>query len=276
MILVTGATGKVGQELVKELRAARAAFRVGARSPEKIAGMEAVPFDFDRPATFAGALQGVDSLFLLTSGGTDREAGLVEAAKKAGVRRLVKLSVWGAEDDAFVIGRAHRSVEQKIEASGLAWTFLRPNGFMQNYSTSSAGLIKAQGVFYDSSRDARYSVIDARDVGVVAAKALTEPGHEGKAYKLSGPEALSNTEIAEKISRASGRPVRHVDLPDGEYKKALVGFGIPEAYADAIVDLNRYYRTGAGAPVTADFERLVGRRPGNFDQFARDHASVWQ
>jgi uncharacterized protein YbjT (DUF2867 family) len=276
MILVTGATGKVGQELVKELKTARAPFRAGARSPDKVAGMDATLFDFDRPDTFSTALAGVDSLFLLTSGGTQREAGVVNAAKKAGVRRLVKLSVWGAEEDAFVIGRAHRSVEQKIESSGMAWTFLRPNGFMQNYSTSSAALIRTQGVFYDSTRDARYSVIDARDIGVVAAKVLTEPGHVGKAYKLSGPEALSNTEIAEKISRASGRPVRHIDLPDGDYKKSLVGFGIPEEYADAIVDLNVYYRSGAGAPVTPDFERLVGRKPGTFDQFARDNARVWQ
>jgi uncharacterized protein YbjT (DUF2867 family) len=276
VIFVTGATGKVGQELVKELKADRAPFRVGVRSPEKAAGMDAALFDFDRPETFAGALQGVDSLFLLTSGGTQREAVVVDAAKKAGVERLVKLSVWGAEEDAFVIGRAHRSVEQKIEASGMAWTFLRPNGFMQNYSTSGAALIKTQGVFYDSSRDARYSTIDARDIGVVAAKVLTEAGHDGKAYKLSGPEALSNTEIAEKLSRVIGKPVRHIDLPDSEYKKVLVGFGMPEAYADAIVDLNVYYRAGGGAPVTPDFERLVGRKPGNFDQFARDNAKVWQ
>jgi uncharacterized protein YbjT (DUF2867 family) len=276
VILVTGATGKIGQELVKELKAAGAAFRAGARNPAKVTGMNAVLFDFDRPETFAGALAGVDVLFLLTSGGTERETGAVDAAKKAGVRKVVKLSVWGAEEDAFIIGRLHRSVEQAIEASGMAWTFLRPNGFMQNYSTSSAGLIKSQGVIYDSTRDARYSVIDAHDVGVVAAKVLTEPGHEGKAYKLSGPEALSNTEIAEAISRAIGRPVRHVDLPDAEYKKALVGFGMPGAYADAIVDLNAYYRTGAGAPVTPDFERLTGRKPRNFDQFARDHVGVWK
>jgi uncharacterized protein YbjT (DUF2867 family) len=276
VILVTGATGKVGKELVKELKAARAPFRVGVRSPESAAGTDAALFDFDRPETFAGALQGVDSVFLLTSGGTAREARVVDAAKKAGVERLVKLSGWGAEEDAFVIGRAHRSVEQTVEGSGLAWTFLRPNGFMQNYSTSNAGLIKAQGVFYDSTHDSRYSTIDARDIGVAAAKVLTETGHDGKAYKLSGPEALSTTEIAEKISRVIGRAVRHVNLPDGEYKKALVGFGMPEAHADALVDLNVYYRTGAGAPVTPDFERLAGRKPGNFDQFARDNARVWQ
>ena len=276
MILVTGATGKVGRELVEELGAAGAPFRAGTRSPATVTVTNAVPSTSTGPRRSPERSQGVDSLFLLTSGGTERETGVVDAAKKAGVRQVVKLSVWGAEEDAFVIGRLHRSVEQAIEASGLAWTFLRPNGFMQNYSTSGAGLIKSQGVIYDSTHDARCSVIDAHDIGVVAARALTEPGHEGKAYKLSGPEALSNTEIAEKISRAVGRPVRHVDLPDDEYKKGLVGFGMPGTYADAIVDLNHYYRTGAAAPVTPDFERLVGRKPGTFDQFARDHAGVWK
>ncbi|MGH9367391.1 MAG: SDR family oxidoreductase [Thermoanaerobaculia bacterium] len=276
MILVTGATGTVGQELVKELKAARAPFRVGARSPEKVSTAEAVRLDFDRPETFAPALDGVDKLFLLTSGGTEREGAAVEAAKKAGVKHLVKLSVWGAEENAFLFGRAHRQIEQKIEASGIPYTFLRPNSFMQNFTTHHAPTIRSQGAFYPYGHDSRISVIDARDIAAVAARALTGEGHAGKAYKLSGPESLTNGQMAEKLSRAIGKLVRFVDLPDPEYKKALMGAGVPEGYADALADLSRYFATGAGAPVTPDYERVVGRKPATFDQFARDHASVWR
>lgn len=276
MILVTGATGKVGSALVERLEAAGGRFRVAARSPEKAAGKQAVLFDFDRPETFPSALAGIEKLFLLTSGGTQRETAAVAAAKKAGVERIVKLSVWGAEEDAFALGRLHRAVERDIEASGLDWTFLRPNSFMQNFSTSLAPTIKSQGAFYPYGHSARISVIDARDIGAVAAKALTEEGHSGKAYKLSGPESLTNQEMAEKLSRAIGRTVRFVDLPDDEYEKALVAAGVPAPYAAALVDLSRYYTTGAGAAVTPDFERVAGRRPISFDQFARDHARVWQ
>jgi len=275
MILVTGATGKVGRELVRELKAAGVPFRVGVRHPESH-GEGAVLFDFDRPETFPTALAGVDRLFLLTSGGTEREVAAVEAAKQARVSHVVKLSVWGAEEDACTIGRAHRAVEKAIEASGLPWTFLRPNGFMQNLSTYKRDGIRSQGVIADSTADSAWSIVDARDVGAVAAKALTERGHEGRAYKLSGPEALSQTQMAEKISEATGRTVRYVDLSDAAYRAAQVGFGVPQAWADALVDLNVYYRTGAGAPVTPDVAKILRRPPGTFDRFARDHSAVWQ
>ncbi|MEX0879327.1 MAG: SDR family oxidoreductase [Thermoanaerobaculia bacterium] len=277
MILVTGATGKVGQEVVKELQKRKAPFKVGARSPEKVAGMDAVPFDFDRPETFGAALAGVDSLFLLTPpGGTEREVAVVDAAKKARVKHLVKLSVWGADGEAFVFGRGHRAVERTIEASGLPWTFLRPNGFMQNFSTAHVAEIRNQGAFVLCGADGAYGIIDARDIGAVAAKVLTEPGHEGKAYTLSGPEALSNLQMAEKLSKAIGKPVKYVDMPEAEYKEMLVGFGMPEPFVDAFIDLQHYYHKGGGEPVTGDVEQLLGRKPGSFDKFAKDHAAVWK
>ena len=272
MILVTGSTGKIGRELVAELGRLGAPFRVGSRKP---GGGGGVLFDFDRPETFGPALAGVERMFLLTSGGTDREIAAVEAAKKAGVRRLVKLSVWGADEDAFTIGRAHRAVEREIERSGLAWTFLRPNGFMQNFTTYKAAAIRDRGVIADSTGDSRWSIVDARDVGAVAARALTQIGLEGRAYRLSGPEALSQPEMAARISQAIGKPVRYVDLPDAEYRKIQIDHGTPAAYADALVDLNVYYRSGAGAPVTPDVQKVLGRKPGNFDDFVRTHAKVW-
>jgi uncharacterized protein YbjT (DUF2867 family) len=117
--------------------------------------------------------------------------------------------------------------------------------------------------------------VDARDVGAVAARALTQNGHEGRAYSLSGPEALSQPEMAARISKAIGKPVRYVDLPDAEYRKIALDHGTPAAHADALVDLNVYYRSGAGAPVTPDIEMVLGRKPGNFDDFVRENAAVW-
>ncbi len=276
MILVTGSTGKVGKELVRKLQGAKARFRVGARSPQKVSGMEAVAFDLDRPDTFEPALAGIEKLFLLSSGGTEREGPAVDAAKKARVKHIVKLSVWGVETEALEFARHHRPIEKRIEASGIPWTFLRPNGFMQNYVVYFAGTIKAQGAFYLPDRDARISVIDVRDIAAVAAKALTENGHVGKAYTLSGPEALSNAEIAEKISRAIGKKVTDVDVSEEDYRKGVLAAGVPPAYAEALVDLQRFYVSGGGARVTPDFERVTGRKPISFDQFARDHASAWK
>jgi uncharacterized protein YbjT (DUF2867 family) len=276
MILVTGATGKVGRELVKELNAAGAAFRVGARDPGKVTGMDAVFFDYDRPETFEPALAGAEKFFLLTPDRNERELAAVETAKRAGVRHLVKLSVWGADEDAFAIGRAHRAVEKAVEASGIPHTFLRPNGLMQNFSTYRMETIRSQSAFFDACGEAKHSIVDARDVAAVAAKVLTGGSHAGKVYKLSGPEALSNAEMADSLSRAAGRTIRYVVLNDADYRKGLMDAGIPEIFADALVDLDAYYRSGAPSAVTPDVEKVLGRKPRSFHQFARDHAAVWQ
>lgn len=275
MILVTGATGRIGQEIVTRLRSMGVPFRSGLRSPEKARGYEAVAFDLDRPETFAAAVQGVDRLFLLSSGGTEREIPVVDAAKKAGVLHVVKLSVWGADGEAFAFGRDHRQVERHLESSGLAWTFLRPNGFMQNF-LAHAESIRSQGAFYQPGPDFRHSMIDVRDIASVAVRTLTEDGHAGKAYPLTGPEALSNVRVAEKISHAIGKPVAAVFVTEDQYRQALAGAGVPPPYAEKILDLTRSYRTGAFEEVTAWVERITGKRPTSFDDFARDHASAWK
>jgi uncharacterized protein YbjT (DUF2867 family) len=276
MILVTGATGTIGREVVAELRRLGAPFRVAVRSPEKAPGEQAVTFDFSRPETFGPALRGMETIFLLSPPGQNElEAPVIEAAKPAGVRRIVRLSVWGAEKEAFVFSLPHRAMEKRVEASGAAWTFLRPNGFMQNYLNMHAESIRTRGEFVLPAGDSRHSIIDARDVGAVAARLLTETGHAGRAYSLTGPEPLSNGQIAEKIGRALGKPVRYVDMPEAEYRKRMLGFGLPEPFVDGFIDLQRYYRTGAGEPVTGEVERILGRPPVSFDRFARDNAAAW-
>lgn len=281
MILVTGSTGKVGSELVKRLREEGTPFRAAFHSPEKAekgraSGLDTAVLDYARPETLPPALAGVERLFLLTPPGSTRlEAAVVEAAKKAGVRRIVKLSVWGAEDEAFFFAREHRAIERIVEASGIPFTFLRPNGFMQTYFMYGA-TIKTQSAFYLPDRDARWNLIDVRDVAAVAAKTLTERGHEGKAYELAGPEALSNSEIAEKLSRVLGRTVTYVDISDDQFRAALLGVGMPQTLAEGVVDLHHVIVSGAFASATPWVERITGSKPGTFDRFARDFAEAFR
>jgi uncharacterized protein YbjT (DUF2867 family) len=274
MILVTGATGTVGSEVVKALEGRGARFRAGYRTrPQNVPkGAEAVALDFDRPETLGPALRGVETVFLLSST-VAPEANAVREAAKAGVKRIVKLSVWEAGAPGFTFGAWHRGIEQAIEQSGLAWTFLRPNGFMQNVINYMGQTIKGQGAMYSSVGDARISHIDARDIGAVAARVLTEAGHEGKAYDLSGPAALSYGEMAATLSSVLGRKVQYVSVSDEDYKKAAMGAGTPEGYADALINLHRNYREGRFGRVAPDVQKLLGRAATSFEQFARDHAS---
>src|SRR6266508_2016335 len=281
MILVTGSTGKVGSELVKWLREEGTPFRGAFHSPEKAekgraSGLDTAVLDYARPETLPPALAGVERLFLLSPPGSTRlEAAVVEAAKKTAGSHIVKLSVWGAEDEAFFFASEHRAMDRVVEASGVPFTFLRPNGFMQTYLLYGA-TIKAQSAFYLPDRDARWNLIDARDVAAVAAKTLTEQGHEGKAYELAGPEALSNSEIAEKLSRVLGRTVTYVNITDDQFRAALLGVGMPQMLAEGVVDLHHVVVSGAFAAATPWVERITGSKPGTFDRFARDFAEVFR
>lgn len=275
MILITGAAGTVGSEVVKGLMAAGARVRVGYRNRKPDApGADAVPFDFDRPEMIAPALAGVEKVFLL-SNTVSPELNLVRAAKGAGVRHVVKLSVWRAHEEAYSFARWHRPVERELEASGLAWTFLRPNLFMQNTVNFMGETIRRDGAFYMPSGSVRVSQIDARDIAAVAVQALTRPGHEGSAYELSGPESLSFHEMATILTRVLGREIRYVEIPAGDYKKGAIATGVPEGYADALVDLfHRYYHETRekAAIVTPTVRELVGRQPARYEEFARDYA----
>jgi uncharacterized protein YbjT (DUF2867 family) len=273
MILVTGASGTVGSEVVKALVARKAPVRAGYRSrPKNVpAGVESVALDYDRPETIAPALRGVETLFLL-SNTVAPEVRVVDEARRAGVRRIVKLSVLGAPEGLFEFARWHRPVEQHIEASGLAWTHLRPNGFMQNMINYKGETIRSQSALYASVGDAAISHVDARDIGAAAAKVLAEDGHEGRAYDLTGGAALTYGQVADALSTALGRTIRYVPITPEQYRAAAVAAGTPERYADALVDLDRAYAQGVGSRVTADVKNLTGRDPISFDAFARDHA----
>lgn len=284
MILVTGAGGTVGSEVVSQLQSAGAKFRAAYHSPDKARaakakGIDAVVIDYNKPETLRDALHGADKLFLLSAGGDvqiEQETRAIEAAKAAGVKHIVKLSVWGAESEAFSFAKIHRAAEKAIEKSGLAWTFLRPNGFMQNMENYNAATIKGQGAFYGGIGSTKVSHVHVKDIAAVAVKALTEPGHENKAYSLSGPEALSYDEIAQKISKAAGRDVKYVDLPDDQLRGGMLGAGVPAQYADALIDLNHYYRRNSASRVTDDVKRVTGRAPISFEQYAKESAGAFK
>jgi uncharacterized protein YbjT (DUF2867 family) len=276
MILVTGAGGTVGSELVNQLKSSGATFRAAYHSQVKADsaranGIDATVIDFEKPETLDRAFDGIEKLFLLSSSNTRQELAAVEAAKRAGVKHIVKLSVIGADGESYSFAKVHRPVEKAIESSGIAWTFLRPNGFMNNFHNFSGATIRSQGAFYSSLGDTKISHVDVRDIAAVAVKALTEPGHESKVYTVTGPEALTSDEIATKISVATGREVKYVNLRDEDIKSAMTGQGTPEAYADAYIDLLRFYRSGGGSKVTDDVKRVTGREPIDFDRYAQDH-----
>jgi uncharacterized protein YbjT (DUF2867 family) len=281
MIVVTGAGGTVGGAVVQELKrrgyAPREAFHTLAKAEKaKAEGSSAVVLDFNKPETLAPALKGAEAVFLLGTGGSGQiraEINVVEAAVAAGVKRIVKLSVWDAAEERYGFAKIHRSVEKAIEDSGVAWTFLRPTGFMQNFLTHLGDSIRRAGTIYQPAANARISHIDVRDIARVAAEALTTDAHERKSYSLSGPQALTYSEAAEILSRVLDRKINYVAVPDAAAKTGLVSTGVPEEYADLVIDLYQYYRTGSVSAVSPAVKDVTGQAPVAFEQFVRDNLS---
>ena len=285
MICVTGASGTLSSEVVRQLESVKAPFR-GAYFSNKRAeaararGIEAVIIDYSRPETLRTAFQGCDKLFLLgpsVPNQSELERNAVEAAKVAGVRHVVKQSVMGAAEESYSLAKVHRPVESAIESSGLAWTFLRPNSFMQNAVTFMGSTIRAEGAFYSASGQARIGHVDVRAIAAVAVKALTEPDYERKAYTLSGPEALTYDELASELSTALGRAISHINLSPSDLKGGMLAEGMPESLADRMLDLERYFREGQASRITSDIKQVTGREPRRFAEYIRETAAtgVW-
>jgi uncharacterized protein YbjT (DUF2867 family) len=285
MILITGATGTTGREVVEELRRLGAkGVRALVRDPARAdfireAGFETVAGDFDRPETLDAALKGVERALLLTPPSMqtfEYQRAFVEAAARAGVRHVVKLSAFGADAGAPEgFGKWHGQAEDLLKASGLAWTMLRPNFFMQNL-LGQAKQIASDGIIAQAVGDGRASFIDTRDIAAVAARTLTEEGHAGQTYVLTGPEALSYTEVAAKLSEATGREIKYVPVPPEQFRDTALAAGLPEWLVSGLERLNELFVSGEAAEVT-DAVRRVGRKePTTFDQFARDHAEAFK
>jgi len=281
VILITGASGNVGKEVLKQIAATgakvRAAFQTVSKAAAAPSGVEIVTMDYTQPPTLQAALKGVERVFLVGPPAPNLpalERKAVDEIKHSGVRHVVKLSAMGGRDAIFP--RQHADSEDYIKSSGVAYTFLRPNGFMQNFVTYNGATINTQNAFYGSQGEGEVSHIDLRDIAAIAVKTLTQDGHEGKAYTLTGPEALSNARVAEILSEDTGREIKYVDLPAEQFKQALVEAGLPEWSADALLDLQQFYRRGGASAVTRDAEQLLGRKPTSFEQFSRDYSQAFQ
>ena len=281
MILITGANGNVGREVVKQALVLglkiRAAFRSPATAAKAPAGLEGVIMDFAEPETIRPVLDGVEKILLIGPPVRELpalEANFVQEVRAAGRKHIVKLSAFGSRESMFASG--HRESEENIEASGVPYTFLRPNGFMQNYVNYDADTIRSQNVFYGCQGKGAVSIIDIRDIAAVAIIVLTATQHEGKSYTLTGGEFLTNEQVAEKISGVAGRTINYVDLPPTEFKKGVLSTGASESSANALVDLQRFYRDGKASLVTNDVERLTSRKPITFDHFAHDYTFAFR
>jgi uncharacterized protein YbjT (DUF2867 family) len=276
VILVTGATGNVGTSLVGLLSDAGVPFRAFVRDPERArttlgTRVDLARGDFAEPATLDEALGGVERMFLL-SGNSELETDAVGAAVRAGVGRVVKQSALavGLDPPPF-----HRRIEETLEGSGLGFTHLRPTAFMQTLAGYLPTLIDAEGVFRLPAGDGRVAWVDTRDISAVAFRALTEDGHEGKAYPITGLEPLSMTEVAEKLSVATGRRIRYEDVPPDTARELMVENGLPAPFADFLVAFYGLVRDGSTDFVTETVPEVTGAPGRTFAAFAEDHASAF-
>ena len=286
MILVTGATGTNGRLVVQALRGAgvhvRAMVQDSSRAADLAeAGAEVAVADFDRADTLDAVLAGVERSLLLSAVDqrlVERETRFVERAKRAGLAHLVKFSSIGAHPAAsFTFGRQHGAAERVVMESGLEFTFVQPNFFMQNLLWS-AETIRARGEFQHSLNSTPVSHVDARDIAAVIAKVLTDrlDRHAGRIHLVMGPAAVSFDQVADTLSRVLGRPIRYRDLEDEQLKAGLQAAGQSDWQAAALVELNTYARQGHASVVTDTVERITGRPARSLEQWVGDHTTTFR
>jgi uncharacterized protein YbjT (DUF2867 family) len=283
MILLTGATGTAGSEISKALQRMGVRHRSLVRNRAKAAAnasplVDLVEADLSLPETLPAALEGVEKALILTASSPDSpqlERSFVRAAKRAGVRYVVKFSAYGASLKApHFFGRQHGEGERALEDSGLPFTMLRPNGFFQNFLGNAAS-IQSRSALHAPAGEMKFSPVDVRDIAAVAAHVLTEPGHEWQRYTITGPEALSHAEIAERFSKVLGHTIEYVAVAEDAAREWMLAAGMPPWTVDKVQDLYRYYRSGAADEVTYNVERVGRKAPIRFEQFVRDHAAVF-
>ena len=280
--LVTGASGQIGGALVEELVRRGAQTRAMVRTEERATGLaargvDAVVADFERPESLPEALDGVDRVFLMSRDVPKQpmmEGALIEAATRAGVERIVKLSASGAgPDNPVALMRRHAQAERTLEDSGLEYTVLRPQLYMQNFLRFGPS-IAAEGRFTAPMGERRFALVDVRDVARVAAAALIEETHTGATYIVSGPEALSYGEAAETIGAAIGKEVAYEAAEPQAFRENLLAErGLPRWRADDLAFIASAYGEGEGELVSDVVHRVGGSKPRTFAEFVKDHAN---
>jgi uncharacterized protein YbjT (DUF2867 family) len=283
MILITGASGSVGKAVLLEAIRRESKVRAMYRSKEEAAkapsGCQAVLADYADKHSLGKALDGVNFVYVVCSPIpqlVELESNMLVACKQAGVKHVVLNSALGAGDYPKSFPSWHRQVEDKLKSSGMSCTILRPNGFLQNIVTYNAASIRTQGAFYAAMGDAKVSYLDVGDIAVVAVKALRGGPHSGKTYELNGPEAISNEELAKRISKISGRTVNYVDIPESAQREAMLGMGMPEWQVAALLELQQYYKQGGGAKTDGVLRSLIERAPVALDQYLKANAKEFR
>jgi len=293
-ILVTGATGTVGSEIVKQLASSssigKKIIRAGVHLLNKVDKLkqyktvEIVNTDYYKSETITNSLQNIDKLFWLTPlapNTTQISSNLVKEAQKNDIKHIVKLSVMGAEiEPATTIARLHRQEEKIIVESGIPYTFLRPVGFMQNFINFFGQTIKNQNAFYLPAGEGKVSFVDVRDIAAVAVKTLVandnDNQHIGKAYGITGDELLTYKQAAEIISKELGKKINYVNISDEDARKAMKGIGMEDWLIDGMMELYGIIKDGHAAQITNTVEQIVGKKPISFSQFAKEYAEFFR
>lgn len=278
-ILVTGASGNIGQALIQQLKADGAQVIAGSSSGKSAHGVPTRHVDFNDPPSLQDALSGIDTLFLLLPLVPNKltlARNAITAAKAAGVRHIVRSSGAGADPDAgFALPRLQGEIDQMVMDSGMAYTLIRPATFMQNFATYYAGMIKG-GALYLPQGDGQTSYIDVRDIAAVSAAVLHNPqAHAGKAYTLTGGAALSNTEAVRAIGAGIGRSPTYVAVPDQAAIDSMKSMGMDDWSIDQMMSLHRLTSAGYASGVTHTVRELLGRDPISFQNFVADHKLAW-
>jgi uncharacterized protein YbjT (DUF2867 family) len=283
MILVTGASGTVGKEVLKQVAKSgakhRAMYRSDSEAAKAPAGTETVIADFAKKESLKPALRGVESVFVVCSPIPDLvqlESNVIDACVAAGVKHVVLSSAMGAGEWNKSFPAWHRQVEDKLKAAKLSHTILRPNSFHQNVVAFYAATVRTQNAFYSSMKNARNSFLDVRDIAAVAAKALSGGQHTGRTYELNGPEALDYTTLATKISAVAGREVKYVDIPMDAQRGAMREQQMPDWLIEALLGLQEYYLAGKGGQTDELLETLLARPPITMDQFLAENAAEFR
>ena len=283
MIVLTGVTGKIGGETAKQLLAKGARLRAVVRDEAKAAslkaaGVELVVGDLADANTVKCALAGAEKAFLLLPNGEHQEAHekqFTDLSVAAGVKRLVKMSSMEAVAAARTpIPRAHWAVEDYIRASGLAWTMVKPNFFMQNL-LASARTIKEQGRFFLPMGEGTTGMADARDIGAVCAEVLTGTGHAGQSYEITGPEVLTFHDVADRFSEVLGREVEYVAMPMGQFRERMTQVLKPW-HLNAVCDLFQEIAEIGLEQTTDTFRKLMGREPISLKRFIHDNVALFK
>lgn len=279
MIVITGATGTIGSEIVRQLAARGVKVRAVSRDPEKAQvpdGVEVVRGDYGDMTTLAAAFEGAEAAFLVGQLGQDdttEDPRLIETARAAGVRRLVKLSAIGTGDAALgTFSTWHMPGEQAIRDSDAVWTILRPSSFASN-TLSWAPIVQAGQPIPNMTGDGGQGVVDPRDVAEVAVAALVSDEHAGQTYTLTGPEVLTTHDQAAALGAALGRKFGVTDISLEQAREALLARGMSAEFAERALGGQAYIRGGGNRIVTGDIERVLGRAPRGYAEWARDHAA---